>query len=126
MAARWEALPAFVQRDILRTYVPQGFSLTKDRKLRAEVCGVLLEAAIPTNERTRPGLWYGGRTKENGRPVLDRPAVHSSLTLCGGKVGEAGYEPSKGSPWVHPLLMISRLDKAGICANPAHLAVDMS
>lgn len=48
----WEEFPLFVRRDILRTYVPEGFHLTQRRQLRAEVCSVLLEADIPVNEPT--------------------------------------------------------------------------
>lgn len=87
----WEEFPLFVKRDILRTYVPDGFHLTGDRRLRAEVCGILLETEIPVNEPTRPGVRYGGRKKQEGQLVLDKPALKlPSLPLSRGESRSGG------------------------------------
>jgi DNA invertase Pin-like site-specific DNA recombinase len=63
LRATWDGLPVEAKREVLRAYVPDGFRLLPGRRLRAEVCGVTLEAAIPENEPTRPGVKYGGRKR---------------------------------------------------------------
>lgn len=50
-----------MKRDVLRTYVPEGFKMLEGRVIRAEVCGVLLEADVPAQESPKPGIQYGGR-----------------------------------------------------------------
>jgi hypothetical protein len=63
LRASWATLTVAARRDILRAHVPGGFRLMPGRRLRAEVCGVTLEAAIPENAPTRPGVKYGGRKR---------------------------------------------------------------
>ncbi|MEB3283944.1 MAG: hypothetical protein VKN33_01480, partial [Candidatus Sericytochromatia bacterium] len=75
----WADFPTFVKRDILRTYVPEGFRLMPGRRLRAEVCGILLEVDIPRNDATQKGLRYGGRQKRDGQTASSDPAVNSTV-----------------------------------------------
>ncbi len=95
----WEAWPTSVRRDILRTYVPERFQLRKDRTLRAEVCGVLLEVDIPVKPQPTKGMRYAGRQKaeknQDGLQLEALQTVLDSTPLLGGvKVGAAGFEPT--------------------------------
>ena len=94
----WDRWPTFVKRDILRTYVPRGFQMLDGRILRAEVCGVLLEAPVPVLEPHRPK----GRCSpvlrvqtHESLPAKDRKACVGLSPDKGGQVGAAGPRSRK-------------------------------
>lgn len=76
----WPTWPTYVKRDILRTYVPEGFKVLEGRVIRAEVCGVLLEADVPVQESPKPGMRYGRRRKQ-AEKSQDRQQLEALLAV---------------------------------------------
>ncbi|MEB3329945.1 MAG: recombinase family protein [Candidatus Sericytochromatia bacterium] len=101
----WDGFPMFVKRDILRTYVPDGFHLTEARKLRAVVCGITLEVAIPRNAPTTTGVRYGGRQRKDGQPASGELTV--GLTFPSHRV--SGGKSLSGGSGTHDPLTSARL-----------------
>lgn len=80
----WDEFPMHVKREIMMTYVPGGLNISRAGKLRAEVCGVLLEADVPKLESPQPGTRYGGRQKEEGQVVKNDQALNGFPTQVSG------------------------------------------
>jgi DNA invertase Pin-like site-specific DNA recombinase len=79
LASGWAGLDVARRREILRTHVPDGFRLTPAGTLHAVVCGLPLEAAVPANEPTRPGVKYGGRKAKAAAAPQQEPALPDGM-----------------------------------------------
>ena len=104
----WDGFPMAVKRDILRTYVPEGFRVRevpsedgKDRPrriLRAEVCGNLLETDIEILDPPTPGQRpqrYSKPANPKGWPAsVSMTEYRSRPEHEEGKIGAAGFEPT--------------------------------
>ncbi len=97
----WTTFPTEVKREILGTYVPDGFMVQEGRKLMAEVCGYLLDENIEILPPPTKGQPPARHAKPQDARKKDSQTVEAGLATCsdppflqGGKVGAAGFEPT--------------------------------